>query len=181
MSERCKVRDLEETYFMTLTIVDWVDLFTRLRYVNILQDSLNYCISNKGLVIYAYVIMPSHVHIIATATEPLNEVIRDLKKHTSKEFARAIAEPGESRSEWLLKKFAFAASRKKRATNFKIWKDGFHPKVMNRIEKLEAAFNYIHYNPVDAGYVNQEHEWLWSSARDYCDGLCSEVNVTRMF
>jgi REP element-mobilizing transposase RayT len=181
MSERYKVKDPEATYFMTLTIVDWVDLFTRDRYVTILIDSLNYCIQNKGLVVYAYVVMPSHVHLLATGREPLNEIIRDLKKHTSKLFAKAIVQPGESRSEWLLKKFAFAASRNKRATGFKIWKDGFHPKIMDRMEKLEAVVRYIHYNPVEAGYVQHEQDWLWSSARDYCDGMQSEVHISRMY
>ncbi|MGB5981541.1 MAG: transposase [Nonlabens sp.] len=81
-----------------MTIWDWIDLFTLERYITILEDSFQYCIDHKGLIIYAYVIMPSHVHLLAASTTvPLNEIIRDLKKHTSKEFIKAIHEPGESR------------------------------------------------------------------------------------
>ena len=181
MSERYKVRDTEETYFITLTIVDWVDLFTRARYVDILHDAMNYCIKSKGLIIYAYVIMPSHVHMLATGSQPLNDIIRDLKKHTSKEFITAINEIGESRKEWLLNKFAYEAKRIKRGKNYKVWKDGFHPKIMDRTEKLEAAYNYIHYNPIAAGYVAHEQDWLASSARAYLDDSKCDVDITSVW
>lgn len=57
MSEFLKIED-GKTYFITMTIVDWVDLFTRECYVNILIDSVKYCQNNKGLEVYSYVIMP---------------------------------------------------------------------------------------------------------------------------
>jgi REP element-mobilizing transposase RayT len=182
MSERYKIRDQNEIYFMTITIVDWIDLFTRKRYVDIITDSLNYCILEKGLIVYAYVIMPSHLHLVAsTMDEDLNDIIRDFKKITSKEIIKAVNEVGESRVAWLLDKFAFHAKRLKRTSNYKVWKDGFHPKIMDRTKKLEAAINYVHYNPVEAGYVRHEWEWVNSSASFYADGMLCNVEITSWY
>ena len=41
------------TYFLTMTVVDWVDVFTRPMYKTIIIDSLQYCQKEKGLKIYA--------------------------------------------------------------------------------------------------------------------------------
>jgi REP element-mobilizing transposase RayT len=50
-------------YFLTLQVVDWVDVFTRQVYRDIILSSLEYCVKNKGLVLHAYVIMSNHVHL----------------------------------------------------------------------------------------------------------------------
>jgi REP element-mobilizing transposase RayT len=85
---------------VTITIIDWVDLFIQPTYFKILDDSLNYCIANKGLTVHAYVYMSSHIHVIISSQEnELQDIIRDLKKYTSKEFIKAIKELPESRRE----------------------------------------------------------------------------------
>ena len=102
MSENYKIGESNRPHFITMTIVDWVDLLTRPVYKDILTDSLNYCIKNKGLMLYAYCIMPSHVHIIVGSSNvPLNEIIRDYKKFTSKLFVTVIKNDIESRRECL--------------------------------------------------------------------------------
>ncbi|ARN79269.1 transposase [Nonlabens spongiae] len=182
MSERYKVRDQEENYFITLTILQWIDLFTRDRYVHIVEESLNYCIEEKGLVVFAYVIMPSHIHmIVGSKGMLLNDIVRDFKKHTSKTFIEAISEAGESRTQWLLNTFSFHAQRSRRHSKYRVWKDGFHPKIMDRMEKLEATFNYIHYNPVAAGYVRNEQDWIHSSASAYMDDGSCPINLTKWY
>lgn len=182
MSERYKVRDNNERYFITMTVVWWIDLFTRSRYVDVLHDSINYCIENKGLIVYAYVVMPSHVHmIVGTEDKDINDIVRDLKKFTSKQFILAIKEPGESRKEWLLDVFEYLAKNSKRHSSFKIWKDGFHPKIMDRVKKLEATFNYIHYNPVEAGYVTKEEYWRNSSIHAYLGNGDCPVKITKWY
>ena len=79
MSEKYKVRNPEGLYFITSTVIDWVDLFTRSIYKHIVIDALEYCIKNKGLIIHAYVIMPNHIHLIASAGEEyrLQDIMRD--------------------------------------------------------------------------------------------------------
>ena len=174
MSEKYKIGESERPHFITITVVDWVDLFTRPIYKNILVDSLNYCTEHKSLSVFAYCIMPSHVHIIASSQGiGLNEVIRDLKKFTSKQLIKAIKETTESRREWILNKFSFAAKRIKRGVNYKVWQDGFHPVELSSNAMMDQKLDYVHNNPVVEEYVHLPEHWVYSSASFY---ICGEEN-----
>jgi REP element-mobilizing transposase RayT len=84
MSHGCQIRNQSGLYYVTFQIVKWADLFTRQVYRDIIIDSLRYCQDNKGLEVYAYVIMSNHVHLlIRSLNDNLSDVIRDLKRHTS--------------------------------------------------------------------------------------------------
>ncbi|HXB92360.1 MAG TPA: hypothetical protein VNU72_08725, partial [Puia sp.] len=52
-------------YFVTLTVVGGIDVFTRYEYCDLLVENLNYCIENKRLRVYEYAIMPSQLIMIA--------------------------------------------------------------------------------------------------------------------
>ena len=97
----------DKSYFMTLTVVDWIDVFTRLNHKMLLIDSLKYCQHEKGLNIFAWCLMPSHLHLIANTTVKfeLADVIRDFKKFTSKKLIHQIKQEPESRREWMLNRF----------------------------------------------------------------------------
>ncbi len=64
MSEKYKFLNPDAIYSTTSTIVDWIDLFTRKEYCEIVADSLQYCQRHKGLVIHGCCLMPSHLHLI---------------------------------------------------------------------------------------------------------------------
>ncbi|WP_024480858.1 transposase [Cellulophaga baltica] len=168
MSQRYKVIDSTVPTFVTITIIDWVDLFIRPTYFKILDDSLNYCIVNKRLTVHAYVYMSSHIHLIISSQEnKLQDVIRDLKKHNSKEFIKAIKELPESRKEWLLAKFSYAAKRAKNSVSHKVWKDGYYPVILDASKKLEQHINYLHYNLVASELVYRKRDWKNSSYAIY--------------
>ncbi len=86
MSTKYKAITSEEAYFITITTVGWIDVFTRLNQKNVLIDALQYCQKNKGLEIYGYCIMSSHIHLLCKGTDGfiLSDIIRDFKKFTSK-------------------------------------------------------------------------------------------------
>jgi len=48
-----------------------------------------------------------------------------------------------------------------------LWKDGFHPVILDTLEKMEQRVNYIHYNPVEAEIVFHERDFVNSSCRNY--------------
>ncbi len=87
--------------------------------------------------------MQSHLHLMAKCSEgfQLEDTIRDFKKYTSKEIIRTIKEYPESRREWLLNKFSFAANRIKKGANHKVWKDGFHPVELTTTKMIEQRLN----------------------------------------
>jgi len=98
MKEGYIIRDQSKTHFITATVVDWIDIFTRKIYRDIIIESLKYSIEYKGLIVYGYVIMSNHIHLIIQAeNENLSDVLRDIKKFTSKKILNTIQTEPESR------------------------------------------------------------------------------------
>ena len=92
MPER-RIYDQYGLNFVTFTIVDWVDIFTRKVYCDLIIESLKYCQKEKQLYIHAFVIMSNHVHLVVSAEEgncKLSDIIRDFKKFTSKKIVKTI-------------------------------------------------------------------------------------------
>jgi REP-associated tyrosine transposase len=162
------ISDQQATYFLTCTVIHWIDLFTRKEYRDIVVESLNYCVEEKHLILYSWVIMSNHIHLVARCSLPgsMSGFLRDFKKFTSKKFIATIQNSNESRSEWLLDKFAFEAKRTGRAENYKIWKDDNHAINLSDIDILQKI-NYIHDNPVRNGLVKYPDHYIYSSAADY--------------
>ena len=163
-------RILSELYFVTTTVVDWVDIFTRPKYKHIVIDSLAYCQQNKGLKIYAWVLMSNHLHMIVSVEGDyaIADVMRDFKKYTSKQvMAELQNDLQESRREWMLDRFSFAAANDSKATCYKLWQDGYHPELLYTEEFYRQKLDYIHNNPVVQEIVAHPEDYLYSSARDY--------------
>lgn len=163
------VSDQNTLYFLTMTVVHWIDIFTRKEYKWLIVDSLNYCVEQKGLKLYAWVLMSNHLHLIARIEEPhtMTEFLRDFKKFTSKALIEKINEIEESRRDWLLDKFGFEAYRTRRAEQYKVWQDGNHPILLESNYFIEQKLDYIHQNPVRQEIVENPEEYLYSSAKDY--------------
>ena len=178
MSERYKVGDDHIPHFITSTVVGWIDLLTRPVYKDIIIESLRYCQEHKDLRVHAFCIMSSHVHLIVSSVdEKLENIIRDMKKFTSKRLIQAIKENPESRREWMLESFEFAARRIKRVKNYKFWQDGFHPVELNINEMQEARLEYVHDNPVVEGLLYRQEDYVYSSASFYYGKKCLiEIN-----
>lgn len=167
MSEKYKARVRGELYFITITIIDWVDFLSRPIYKDVIVSSLNHCVKNKGLSVFAYCIMSNHVHAIVSCDGELSDVVRDMKKHTSKELIKAMRSIHESRREWMLKKFEYAAKRVKKGVNYKVWQDGYHPVHLSTNQMIDQRIDYIHNNPVGEGIVYRAEDYVYSSASFY--------------
>jgi len=157
-------------YYLTLTVVDWVDVFTRPGYRPIIVDALKYCQQHKGLELYAWCLMSNHLHLIAAAKENhhLSNILRDFKKHTSRTIVEAILKyENESRRKWMLHRFAFAGAADPKVTNFKFWQDGNEAKEITSNNFLQQKLDYIHQNPVRAEIVAEPEHYLYSSAANY--------------
>ena len=181
---RYVIVEQNEPHYVTFTIVDSVDVFTRRAYRDVVVDSLNYCIANKGLKVYAWFIMSNHIHAILSAEDgySLSAIIRDFKKHTAKQVLHFIEKEPESRWEWKLHRFEWAGKTVARITKYRFWQKENHAIHMNPLfpGMFSQKLNYIHDNPVRAGIVDMPAEYLYSSARDY-EGSKGLVNVTLAF
>jgi REP element-mobilizing transposase RayT len=167
MSEKYKFVDPKGLYFVTSTVVFWIDLFTRKEYRYLLIEGLKYYQVKRGLVIHAWCIMPSHIHLIISSDADLSAIIRDFKKLLSKRIVEEIRIINESRKEWLLKAFVKAGVDLKRITNNKLWQDGNHPILLDSAEMVSQKVDYIHHNPVKDEIVDEPEFYWYSSARDY--------------
>ena len=154
-----------------MTIVDWVDIFTRKNMRDIIINSLRYCIKEKGLNVYAYCIMSNHIHLIVNSNEPfqLKDTIRDFKKFTSKSIITDILNRVESRREWMLSIFKKAGLNDPKNKTYKVWQTGSHALELFSEKFTWEKVNYIHQNPVRAGLVERQEDWLYSSAPNYAD------------
>ena len=178
MSTKYKSTMLDTGYFITITTVGWVDIFTRLEQKYVITKALKYCEQKKGLEIYAYCIMSNHVHLLCKAKEGflLSNIMRDFKKYTSKKIIETIINSPESRREWLLKHFQNACVHLKRNQNYKVWQDGYQTEVCISNSFIKQKLDYIHYNPVKDKIVANPEDYVFSSARNYAE-LDSELEV----
>ncbi|PZV83159.1 REP element-mobilizing transposase RayT [Algoriphagus aquaeductus] len=170
MSRKYKIRDQERLYFVTFTVVEWIDLFSRQVYRDIFLDSLRFCQTNKGLDLCAYCIMSSHAHLILgrSGDQKLEDIIRDIKKFTSLKIIQTIKElQEESRRNFLIHHFSKAGNSNPNNSMYQVWQQHNHPFELNTEDKINRCLNYIHRNPVEAGIVLSPEEYLYSSAKNY--------------
>jgi len=173
MSTGYKIVDQEALHYVTFQIVNWVDLFTRKVYRDIVIESLKFCQVNKGLEIYAFVIMSNHIHILLrSSTGKLSDTIREFKSFTAKQILLAIEMESESRRDWMLNLFEFAAKRHKRNEKYQVWTHENHAELIYSDNFIFQKLNYIHENPVRAGIVEKAEDYLYSSARDFAGKSC---------
>ena len=155
------IKNQEGQYFITCTVHQWIDVFTREVYKKILLDSIMHCQENKGLQVYGWVLMTNHIHMIISSNKnKLTDIIRDFKKYTATKIVDAIANNStESRKNWLLWLL-------KSDNEINFWQEGYHGEEIYTQAFFDSKVDYIHQNPVRAGIVEKEEEYLNSSAGD---------------
>ena len=169
MSRKYKFGEKEGAYFISFATVHWIDVFTRVNYFDTIIESLDYCRKNKGMEIYGYCIMPSHIHLIFRSSlgDP-SGLMRDFKDFTSRKMLKLIAEnPQESRKDWLLWMFEKAGKKNSNVEKSQFWQQNNQPIEIWSLKVFEQKLNYIHNNPVETGFVTDPVDWKYSSARNY--------------
>ena len=176
MSDKYKT-EAGKLYYVTLTIVGWIDVFTRKEYVYELMKNIKYCQENKGLELYAYVIMSNHIHLIATSRDiPLNILLGSFKSFTSKRLVEMIeTNQQESRQEWMMRLFKYYGKGNSQNVEHQFWQNGNHPIGLWNQSVIQQKIDYLHNNPVKQGIVARAEDYLYSSANEL-----SEIKVLRM-
>lgn len=169
-------------YFVSFATVYWIDVFTRRLYKDILLDSIRFCQQNKGLELYAWCVMSNHIHlIIGTSDKRMEDIIRDLKKYTAVKLLEAIREnPQESRKEWILWMMERAGKRNPNNQHYQFWQQNNQPIELTDAIIAEQKLEYLHQNPVEAGFVEEAEEYLYSSAKDYA-GKKGSLEIDYLF
>jgi len=171
MSNKYKFHDQDKLYFVSFSVVYWIDLFIRNEYKQILLESWKHCQKHKGLEIYGWCIMTSHVHmIIGSHGDKMEDILRDMKRYSASALRQAMENnPVESRKEWMLWMMKRAGTKNSNNESFQLWQQDNHPIMLFNHKVLHQKLNYIHNNPVEAGFVEKPEDYLYSSARNYYD------------
>jgi len=180
-----KIRDQFATHFITFSVVQWVDVFSRRCYVDTVISSLRYCIKEKGLRLHAWCIMSNHLHLIVSAEKgDLSGLIRDFKKFTSQTILNQIENNiEESRRGWMLWIFKQAGLNNTKNDKYQFWQQDNHPIQLDTPDFTLTKLSYIHNNPVKAGLVDKAEDYTLSSARDYngTNGLLPIEHLTAAY
>ncbi len=158
-----KILDPEGMYFITSTVIEWIPIFTTRPYFDILVSSIRFCQTHYGLAVFAWVILDNHFHLICRNPE-LSKVMQSLKRHTAKMIIRLLE---KDRKKWIIDLLSFYKKRHKNESEHQLWQEGVHPQQIISDEMLNQKMEYIHFNPVKRGYVEEPEHWVYSSAVDY--------------
>ena len=145
MSRKYKFWDSSKMYFISFATVNWIDVFTRNDYKDELIKSWQFCQEKKGLEIYAWCIMPSHVHMIIVSNgNSIEDILRDMKSFTSSRLRILIKEnPQESRRAWLLWMFERAGKKNGNNQDWQFWQQHNKPLEIIDQDMFDKTLEYI--------------------------------------
>lgn len=157
----------DHLYFITTKAVDYTPLFKRDIVKRLLVDVLDCMHLRNQLTLYAFVIMPNHVHLIVQCSleKPVKDLVRDYKKHTADRLIRQYQV--ESNHQAL--SFLAAKVTRPHKQKYKVWEDGYNAKNVFSLEFLRQKLDYLHYNPCQVHWnlAANPADYIWSSARFY--------------
>jgi len=168
----------ERFFFVTTTVVRYLPVFTKPLYCDILVNNIKYYKEKFHFEVLGYVIMPSHFHWIVEVNPEygtISDIMRDIKKFTAWQIFDELDRQKERKYNKIFEKEAFGYKNQER----KFWMKRFDDEVIRNQRMFWAKLNYIHKNPVEAGFVIRPEAYWYSSARNYAynDHRILEVNT----
>jgi REP element-mobilizing transposase RayT len=167
--------DPTHLYFVTASLIGWKRLFLKGEYARIILDSLTWMQQQKRILLFAFVIMPSHLHILLKPENAtIGEVVQQFGSFTAHKILEMLHEHDEKD---LLELF----QQKKRDYRHKhsAWQD-IQAKNVYSLKFLQQKLEYIHQNPVakDWKLVEDRADYLYSSAGYYDYGRKPVIEIT---
>ncbi len=155
-------------YFITCSVFQWLPVFINEMPCRIVTDSLTYCVVNAELRINAYVIMPTHLHVIVFDKDHnsgrLAESWNAFRKYTGRAMLDYVAKHLPPMFSKAFRDGA-ASDRMRR-----FWQPGQHPIAIASEGFWRQKLDYLHDNPCRKGLVRYPEDWRFSSARFYVEG-----------
>jgi putative transposase len=133
--------DSDATYSVTLCVEGRQSVFSSPVFAQRVIDCLHWLRTNRGLVVYAYCLMPDHLHLLVRPQGPLGAVIKSLKAQTTRD-AQRLGRPG------------------------KLWQDNCYDHVLRKREDANTVARYILFNPVRADLVAEPDDFPWAGLLD---------------
>ncbi|SYZ73789.1 conserved hypothetical protein [Candidatus Zixiibacteriota bacterium] len=136
-------------FFVTTTFSGHASLASAEGVYQILIDSLQFYSRKYEARLAAYVLMPSHLHLLLFIDGScLADFMRDFKKFTAHRVMNNISD---------------------RISN--LWMPRYDRVAIGGERVFRIKLDYIHNNPVKSGLVQNPEDWPWSSAGAYIKGI----------
>jgi len=151
-------------YFITTSAIKHLPIFSIDTIPEIILDNLEFYRKKYGFKLHAYVIMPTHIHLLLWVPEniSISDILRDFKKYTSVQIKQILLETDSKYLPLLMEE-----GKKYKNQEFKLWQPRSDKVLIESENILGIKLNYIHQNPVRKNYVQYAEEYPYSSAIDY--------------
>lgn len=151
--------------FVTATIYEWHALLKKDEFKQIIIDSLKFLVKEDRIILYAYCLMDTHIHLIWQVKGKWlsSQVRRDFFKYTAQQFKKLLEQ------KYPRALHIFKSTQQDRLYQF--WErhtlcvELFTPVV------FDQKVDYIHNNPVKAGLCRYPEEYVYSSAKYYLNAV----------
>jgi len=128
-----------------------------------LAEAVNAARQKHEFLIWSYVFMPEHVHLIVKplAREyDISLILKSIKQPVAQRFL--------NRREAFPPRMLRAVTTCQKDGRFRFWQaGGGYDQTLRSGEQVQAAIQYVHHNPVRRGLVTVPQRWFWSSAADW--------------
>jgi putative transposase len=177
--------DNGEPHFLTFSCYQRMPLLSKDRSRLWFLEALERARSNHGFHLWAWVIMPEHVHVLLwppismISPDPdswrgrIRGILSSIKRPVGE---KAIAYLREHSPDFLQRLTVVNSGR----TYHRFWQAGSaYDENLSEPEALHAMADYVHNNPVKRGLVNRAEDWPWSSARAWMNRSDLPIRIDR--
>ena len=182
-TERYRIVADAHVYFVTYSVVEWLPVFVAEAACRIVTDSLHFCRKHKGLCTNAYVIMPTHIHVILFDEQFDNERLKTSLADFRKFTGRSLSDYCHHHTPRCFPETLRGSSTADRERRF--WQPSRHPEAIETERFWKQKLDYLHENPCRKGLVKRAADWRFSSAAYYvsdgteaCDVSISALDWT---
>jgi len=166
------LKDDTNPYFVTSTVVNWFPLLENSDIAHIILNSLAFLQKEKRIIIYAYVLMKTHLHLVVSAAD-LSKEMANFRSYTARKSIDFFKEHGRQD---ILQSLSQQKLSLRVDRDYQFWQEGLQPKRIYDRKMMQQKIMYIHENPVRKGYVVKAENWLSSSAGIY-DGAKGPLDI----
>ena len=150
-------------YYLTCTVIKWMALLGIPEITQIIINSLQFLIKNDRIILHGFVIMEHHLHLVASG-KSLSKEIGIFKSYTARQIIDYL---NQNDYKEILRLLKFFKKQHKRLQDYQVWEEGSHPQLIHDRRMLNQKLDYIHYNPVRSGFIDDPLHWRYSSYRHY--------------
>ncbi len=147
-------------YYLTSVSRDRLPIFQTDEIKTITCKALDEARNSGRFALYAYVIMPDHLHVICDSARSSSDTLRFINGIIGRRVIDYLKQRGYESSLQKLKR-----ETKKRDYRYSLWDHHPNARLLLTEKMLMERVHYTHQNPVRAGLVERAEDYRWSSVR----------------